>query len=143
MFEEINNNITSNTNITPQKEVKNAKVAFKGNPNAVDTTPVADTYQQTQSAQQQSVQPAPQKAPNDSMLRSTAYMIPTWYALNKGTDLFNKGCGGEYEKSIVGRLGKFGDYLSGTKLVDNKVVKGMGSTWTSFKTKAQAYISDS
>lgn len=145
MFEEINNNITSNTNITPQKEVK--RVAFKGNPNAVDTTPTADTYQQTQSAQQptqQSVQSSPQQAPkDDSMLRSAAYMIPTWYALNKGTDLFNKGCGGEYEKSIVGRLGKFGDYLSGTKLVDNKVVKGMGSTWASFKTKAQAYIDKS
>ena len=145
MFEEINNNITSNTNITPQKEVK--RVAFKGNPNAVDTTPTADTYQQTQSVQQptqQTVQSSPQQPPkNDSMLRSVAYTIPTWYALNKGTDLFNKGCGGEYEKSIVGRLGKFGDYLSGTKLVDNKVVKGMSSTWTSFKTKAQAYIDKS
>ena len=99
MFEEINNNITSNTNITPQKEVK--RVAFKGNPNAVDTTPTTDTYQQTQSTQQptqQSVQSSPQQAPkDDSMLRSVAYTIPTWYALNKGTDLFNKGCGGEYE----------------------------------------------
>ena len=141
MFEEINNNITSNTNITPQREVK--RVAFKGNPNAVDNTPSKDTYQQTQPAQQQPTQPASQKAPNDSMLRSVAYTIPTWYALNKGTDLFNKGCGGEYEKSIVGRLGKFGDYLSGTKLVNNKVVKGMSSTWASFKTKAQAYIDKS
>ena len=109
MLDNINNSITNQDNLNSYNNIPQ-KISFKGNPNGVDNTPSADTYQ-TQQPQQ------------DSMLRTVGYVIPTWYGLNKGADLFNKGCGGTYEKSIMGRLGKFGDYLSGTKLFNNALTK--------------------
>lgn len=128
MLEDIKNTVTSQANITPHKDnVSSPKVSFKGNPNAVDHTPVADTYQNQQ--------PAP-----DSPLRTAAFIIPTWYGLNKASDLFDKGCGGTYEKSIMGRLGRLGDRLAGSRVLNNGVTRKMGSTWDSFKVKAQAYI---
>ncbi len=127
MLEDIKNSINTQANIAPLKGKDNAqKISFKGNPNAVDSTPTADTYQN----QQQEENP----------LRTAAFVIPTWYGLNKASDLFDKGCGGTYEKSIMGRLGKFGDYLSGTKALNNSVTRKIGSAWGSFKVKAQAYI---
>ncbi len=128
MLEDIRNTVTSQANITPHKDnVSTSKVSFKGNPNAVDNTPAADTYQT-------------QPVKEDSPLRTAAFIIPTWYGLNKGTDLFNKGCGGAYEKSIMGRLGRFGDYLAGTSVLNNSATRKIGTTWDSFKVKAQAYI---
>ncbi|MBR3890040.1 hypothetical protein IKJ53_05950, partial [bacterium] len=66
MFE---NNIQNlNLDATIQQngdKVSKKKVSFKGNPNAVDTTPVADTYQ---------TQP---QAPADSPLRTAAFVLPT------------------------------------------------------------------
>ena len=104
MLEDLNTNITSQANISPKgnNEVhSNNRVSFKGNPNAVDHTPTADTYQT-------------QPVKEDSMLRTAAFILPTWYGLNKGTDLFNKACGGEYEKSLMGRLGRLGDKVAGS-----------------------------
>lgn len=130
MLEDLNTNITSQANISPKRnnevDSKN-KVSFKGNPNAVDHTPVADTYQNQQPV-------------SDSPLRTAAFILPTWYGLNKGTDLFNKACGGQYEKSLMGRLGRFGDRLSASSLANNSVTRKIGSTWANFKVNAQNYI---
>lgn len=130
MLEDLNTKITSQANVSPKRnnEVNsNNKVSFRGNPNAVDHTPTADTYQN-------------QPVKEDSMLRTAAFIIPTWYGLNKGTDLFNKACGGEYEKSLMGRLGRLGDKVAGSRILNNSVTSRIGSTWDNFKVKAQAYI---
>ena len=119
----LSNSYKANISSKGKTEVNsNTRVSFKGNPNAVDHTPTADTYQT-------------QPLKEDSMLRTAAFIIPTWYGLNKGTDLFNKACGGEYEKSLMGRLGRFGDYLSGTRVFNNSVTRKMGSTWDNFKAR--------
>lgn len=129
MLEDLNTNITSQANITPTRnnEVNSNKVSFKGNPNAVDNTPTADTFQN-------------QQLPSDSPLRTAAFVLPTWYALNKGTDLFNKACGGQYDKSLMGRLGRIGDSVANSKMFNNRLTRQMGSAWDSFKVSAQAYI---
>ena len=55
-------------------------------------------------------------------------------------DKFSKACGGEYEKSLVGRLGAFGDKVSETKLVKNSFVDKMKSTGSTIKRNIQAFI---
>ena len=69
-----------------------------------------------------------------------AYIIPTWYILNKGTQLFDKSCGGEYEKSLVGRLGKFGDRVSETKLVKNSFVDNLKTYGRTIKNNIQGFV---
>ena len=105
--------------------------SMKGNPNAVDTTPTADTYQS---------QPIQGEQTSSNPLEKAAYIIPTWFVLNEGTKLFDKVCGGEYEKSLVGRLGKFGDRVSGTKLVRNSFVENLKTTGSTIKRNFQAFI---
>lgn len=36
----------------------------------------------------------------------------TWYGIAQGMDKFNPKCGGDFNKSILGRLGRFGDNIS-------------------------------
>jgi hypothetical protein len=133
MIEDLNNLTGTQVN-SPQVDVKEKRQyspSMKGNPNAVDTTPVADTYQST---------PAGEVAPPDTPLKSVLYVVPTWLALNEGTKLFNKACGGEYEKSLVGRLGAFGDKVSGTKLVKNSFVDNIKTYSAGIRKRLQAFV---
>lgn len=132
MFENNIKNLNLDANIQQTGDnVGKKKISFKGNPNAVDTTPVADTYQ---------TQPQPKA---DSPLRTAAFVIPTWYGLNKSADLFNKACGGEYEKSLMGKLGRWGDNISNSKFANNSFFKGIGNWWDKLKVKTQAFIDKS
>ena len=125
-----NNNISiDDTRIKSSDFAK--QVAFKGNPNAVDNTPAADTY----SAQVQA--PPPEMGFGEKFMR---YIIPTWGGLHLGTTLYNKANSGEYEKSLVGRLGKWGDRLSNTKLVRNSFVDTLRSHGRTMKSNIQAFI---
>ena len=108
--------------------------SMQGNPNAVDKTPTADTYQP------RNVGPSSVNSASGSPLEKAAYIIPTWLVLNEGTNLFNKACGGEYEKSLVGRLGAFGDKVSNSKLVQNSFVDKMRATGSTIKKNIQAFI---
>ncbi len=129
MFENNIQNLNLDATIQQNGDnVSKKKVSFKGNPNAVDTTPVADTYQ---------TQP---QAPADSPLRTAAFVLPTWYGLNKSADLFNKACGGEYEKSLMGKLGRWGDSLSNSKVFNNSFFNSIGNWWGRTKVKTQAFI---
>lgn len=47
-----------------------------------------------------------------------------WYAISQGMDKGNKKFGGEWDKSIHGRVGAFGDKISGTKL-GSKIDRGL------------------
>jgi len=55
----------------------------------------------------------------------------TWYLLSQGMDRFNPKCGGEYEKSILGRLGAFGDKIASTGL-GRKIENGLRKIDASF-----------
>lgn len=127
-----NNNQTSLNGVQNTKQQNFVTPSFKGNPNAVDKTPTADTYQPH-------LTPAPEEAP-ESPLRKVTYLLPTWYVLNKGTQLFDKACGGEYEKSLVGRLGSFGDRISETSLVKNSFVDSVKSHASTVKKNIQGFI---
>lgn len=129
MLENIRNTISRQDQINQaREEITSKQPSFKGRSNPVDNTPATDTYQG---------QPVPKES---SPLRSAAFVLPTWYGLNKSADLFNKSCGGKYEKSLMGRLGRFGDYLAGATLFNNRITRKISSGWSSFKTKAQAFI---
>ena len=106
-----------------------AKPSFKGNPNAVDNTPKADTYQGQELP--------PEMSFGQKFIK---YMIPTWLGLHFGTEAFNKANGGEYEKSLVGRLGKFGDRVSDTKLVKNGFVDGLVSSGRTLKNNFKSFV---
>jgi len=134
MIDDVNNIINNQVSVngTGKKEVKNNTPSFKGNPAAVDTTPAADVYQ--------SQPPAAGAEKQESPLSKAAYIIPTWYILNKGTQLFDKSCGGDYEKSLVGRLGAFGDRVSDTKLVKNGLVDKLNTYGTTIKKNIMSYV---
>ncbi|MCD8378685.1 MAG: hypothetical protein LUB59_07860 [Candidatus Gastranaerophilales bacterium] len=134
MIDDVRNisNKQVSTNETGKTNGSNPAVSFRGNPNAVDTTPESDTYQPQYNPQAEES--------SDSPLKTVTYTIPTWFVLNKGTNLFNKACGGEYEKSLVGRLGKFGDRISDTKLVKNSFVDNLKIHGRSIKKNIQSFI---
>ncbi|MCM1265654.1 MAG: hypothetical protein NC200_05590 [Candidatus Gastranaerophilales bacterium] len=135
MIDNVNNiaNTQVSANDTGIKNKASYSPSMKGNPNAVDTTPTADTYQ----SQPASI-PTEQKSSNP--FGKAAYIIPTWFVLNEGTKLFNRACGGEYEKSLVGRLGQFGDKVSGTSLVRNSFVDRLKSTGSTIRRNFQAFV---
>lgn len=107
------------------------QVYFTANPNAVDTTPTADTYSP------QTPQLPPEMGFGEKFVK---YMIPTWMGLYLGTELFNKANGGEYEKSLVGRLGRLGDRLSQTSLLRNRFVTGIKNKSQSAKAGFQNFV---
>ncbi len=107
-----------------------SKPSFKGNPNAVDNTPSADTYQGQELP--------PEMSFGQKFMK---YMVPTWLGLHFGTEAFNKANGGEYEKSLVGRLGKLGDRISGTRLVNNSFMDKLTSSGRTLKNNLKAFIS--
>ena len=37
-----------------------------------------------------------------------------WYGITQGMDVFNKNCAGEFDKTIFGKLGRFGDKIANT-----------------------------
>ena len=124
-----NNNLIDGTRI---KSSKNNSPSFKAtNPNAVDTTPTADTYAPNGQA-------IPPEMPFGQKFLN--YIFPTWMGLHFGTKAFNSANGGEYEKSLVGRLGKLGDRISETKLIRNTYVQGLKNKGSSLKTRLNSFI---
>lgn len=67
-------------------------------------------------------------------------ILGSWFGLNKLMDLFNKNCSNEnYEKTIMGRLGTFGDKVS-DKYKDNKILTSIKAGGSTFKTFIKNYI---
>lgn len=130
-----NSNIS--TDDTRIKSPNFASPSFAANPqNTVDTTPQADTYSPNQA------NPANPNEPKEmgSGEKLAKYIIPTGLVLNYGTKVFDKACGGEYDKSILGKLGRWGNSLS-EKLKDNKLAQGIKKHVSSAKTKLNNFVS--
>ena len=128
-------NLANNNISNDDARIKSSDFAkhpsFKGNPNAVDNTPTADTY----STQLQA--PPPEMSFGQKFLK---YIIPTWGGLHLGTTLYNHANSGEYEKSLVGRLGKLGDKLSQTSLIRNSFVDNLRAHGSTIRANIQNFI---
>lgn len=132
MLEDVRYN--ANTNISSDDaRIKSSDFAkrpsFKGEPNAVDTTPKADTYQGQQLP--------PEMGFGEKFVK---YGLPAGASLYLLSEFFNKSNQGEYEKSLLGRLGRFGDWLSGTKVINNRFVDFLKRNGATAKNSAQAFI---
>lgn len=70
---------------------------------------------------------------------SLGFTLGSWYLLNRGMDLFDKKSAGAYDKSLLGKLGNFGDKIAESAVakpfvwVGNKI-KG-GWNWLAGKNK--------
>lgn len=56
------------------------------------------------------------------MLATGAIAVPTWFAISQGMDYYNKKCSGNYENTVLHKIGKFGDDVS-EFVTQNKVAK--------------------
>ncbi len=135
MLEDVKNNVNNNISTGDARinssDIKRVPSFRATNPNAVDTTPTADTY--SQNAQELS----PEMGMGEKYIR---YGVPAGAGLYVLSELFNKANQGEYEKSLLGRLGRFGDYLSGTSLMNNRFVDWAKDKVSKGKTRGQAFI---
>ena len=124
----INNQINQyqQSNIQPN-------IAHQANPQAqivqggqaVDKTPQTDTFNK----------PEEKKGPSTPLV-----MFLTWLGLNKTTDMYNKLCtNDDYNKTIVGRMGNFGDKIA-PKIGKNKAYTSLMAHFGSFKSSIKNYI---
>ena len=124
----INNQINQyqQSNIQPN-------IAHQANPQAqivqggqaVDTTPQTDTFNK----------PEEKKGPSTPLV-----MFLTWLGLNKTTDMYNKLCtNDDYNKTIVGRMGNFGDKIA-PKIGKSKTYTSLMAHIGSFKSSVKNYI---
>ena len=126
-----NNNISKDdSRINTSDFVK--QPSFKGNPNAVDKTPTADTYY-----------PRPTEELPEEMGMGAKYLrygIPTGVGLYYSTKLFDRANKGDYEKSLVGRLGKLGDKIAQSPVIKNNFVHRMKNHGSVIKRNIQSFI---
>ena len=110
-----------------------ANTGYQANPHAqyvrggqpVDTTPQTDTFDK----------PAEKKGPSTPLV-----MFLTWLGLNKTTDFYNKLCtNDDYNKTIVGRMGNFGDKIA-PKIGKSKIYTSFMGHFGAFKTSIKNYI---
>lgn len=92
---------------------------------SVDTTPQTDTFNK----------PDEKKGPSMPLV-----MFLTWLGLNKTTDMYNKLCtNDDYNKTIVGRMGNFGDKIA-PKIGKSKTYTSLMAHIGSFKSSVKNYI---
>lgn len=92
---------------------------------SVDTTPQTDTFNK----------PEEKKGPSMPLV-----MFLTWLGLNKTTDMYNKLCtNDDYNKTIVGRMGNFGDKIA-PKIGKSKTYTSLMAHIGSFKSSVKNYI---
>lgn len=110
-----------------------ANTGYQANPQAqyvrggqsVDTTPQTDTFNK----------PEEKKGPSMPLV-----MLLTWLGLNKTTDMYNKLCtNDDYNKTIVGRMGNFGDKIA-PKIGKSKTYTSLMAHLGSFKSSVKNYI---
>jgi len=74
-------------------------------------------------------------------LQQMGIAIPVWAAMNLAMDKYLKHCGGEYNKSIPGKIGNFGDRLSGF-FTNNPVARGINKVLGKANGVGKRYIYD-
>lgn len=66
------------------------------------------------------------------MMWTAGLTLPAWYAIAKGMDKYAEHCRGDYEKTIPGKIGAWGDSTSG-KLGKYSLVQSMGKGYGAFR----------
>lgn len=56
------------------------------------------------------------------MIYTGAIAVPTWFAINQGMDYYNKKCSGDFNNTVLHKIGKFGDDVADFT-TQNKVAK--------------------
>ncbi len=56
------------------------------------------------------------------MLYTAGIAVPTWFAITQGMDYFNKKCRGNYEDTVLYKVGNFGDKISNS-VTDSRLAK--------------------
>lgn len=136
MFENVRYNLNSNI---PNDETRikssdfSNRISFKANPNAVDNTPSRDIYspQGTQIPQEMGM--------GEKYLK---YGVPAGLALYAGNELFNKANQGQYEKSLLGRLGKLGDNIANSRAMRSDFVTRLSSHYQTLKSNMKNFVSN-
>lgn len=75
------------------------------------------------------------------MMWTAALAIPSWYAIAKGMDKYAEHCRGDYEKTIPGKIGAWGDRVSDT-VGKNSIGRSIGNGYKSFKNFVRTKIID-
>lgn len=70
-----------------------------------------------------------------NMLITAGITVPVWAAMCLAMDKFNSKCGGTYDKSLVGRVGAWGERIGNKFSSVETFLKKVDSWKTSFKTK--------
>ena len=68
------------------------------------------------------VEGQPPMPAQEGMLGDLRYTLPIWFLMGKAVDFYNGKCGGAYENSLPAKLGKLGDKIATSKLLDNSFV---------------------
>lgn len=75
------------------------------------------------------------------MAWTAALTIPAWYAIAKGMDKYAEHCRGDYEKTIPGKIGAWGDKVA-DKFGKNSFMQSIGKGYHSFKNFVRTKIVD-
>jgi len=80
---------------------------------------------------------------NNDKAKKAAFVIGSWFGLNKMMDVFNNACTNEnYDKTIIGRLGNWGDRIA-NKYGETPFVKAVANKLDALKGKTKSVIDGS
>ncbi len=72
-----------------------------------------------------------------AMLYTAGIAVPTWFAISQGMDVYAKHSRGDYEKTVHGKIGQFGDrvsnYISNSSFGKSSFANYLRNTYSSFK----------
>lgn len=120
--------------LTPQQqELLRQQIAMQaGNPELLKEN-IQDTYVANRVSKTT-------EDPN-GMLWTAGLLLPSWFAIAKGMDKYAEHCRGDYEKTIPGKIGAWGDRVSET-LGKNSLMQSIGNGYKSFKNFVRTKIVD-
>ncbi len=75
------------------------------------------------------------------MMWTAGLLLPSWFAIAKGMDKYAEKCRGDYEKTIPGKIGAWGDKVSDT-LGKNSFMQSLGKGYRSCKKFVRTKIID-
>lgn len=75
------------------------------------------------------------------MMWTVGLTVPAWFAIAKGMDKYAEHCRGDYEKTIPGKIGAWGDKVS-DKFGKNSFMQSIGKGYGSFKKFVRTKIVD-
>lgn len=75
------------------------------------------------------------------MMWTAGLLLPSWFVIAKGMDKYAEKCRGDYEKTIPGKIGAWGDKVA-DRLGKNSFARSIGNGYKSFKKFVRTKIVD-